>query len=342
MSSVIDLRSDPVTKPVPGMRRAMADAEVGDDVLDGDPTVQRLEHRVAEMLGTERALFFPTGTMANQAAVWALSRPGTEILAHDDSHLVNWEMAGAAALAGVQVRLVRGAPRITRDTLAAALRSPSQDAPRCTLLALENTHAGAGGMVTPADELAALAAVGRSMKLAVFLDGARLWNAHVATGTPLTDFTRCADATMVSFSKGLGAPVGSALAGSAAVMEAAWEARKRFGGGMRQSGILAAAAIYGLDHHYDGLAEDHRNAKRFASIVAEAPAARVVPPDTNIVMTDLPSHLDGSTVAQRALEQGVRFSVWSSSRIRAVMHLDASAADVERAAIILRDIIQQS
>ncbi|MBI3568757.1 MAG: threonine aldolase family protein [Gemmatimonadetes bacterium] len=339
MTEPIDLRSDTVTKPVPGMRRAMADAEVGDDVLDGDPTTRRLEERVAAMLGTERALFFPTGTMANQAGLWALSQPGTEVLAHEDSHIVNWEMAGAAALAGVQPRLIRGAPRITLETLAAAQRAPSRDAPRTSLLCLENTHNGAGGMVTPVDELAAIAAQGRALGLAVLLDGARLWNANVATGTPLPAFAALADATMVSFSKGLGAPVGAALAGSADVIERAWEARKRFGGGMRQSGVLAAAALYGLDHHYDRLGDDHANAARFAAIVGEAAHARVVRPDTNIVMIDLAGGRDSADVARAAAARGVKVSIWLPTRVRAVMHLDVTPAQVERAAMVLRDVL---
>ncbi len=337
-TAIIDIRSDTVTKPVPGMRRAMAEAEVGDDVLDGDPTTRRLEERTAELLGTERALFFPTGTMANQSAIWALSSPGSEIFAHDDSHIVNWEMAGAAALAGVQVRLVTGGPRITRESFARAVRPPSRDAAHTTLLCLENTHNGAGGMVTPVDELAALSAMGRDLGLNVFLDGARLWNASVATGTPLAAFTACADATMVSFSKGLGGPVGAALAGRADVIEEAWMARKRFGGGMRQSGVLAAAALYGLEHHYDRLHEDHANAARFAEIVGEAPRARPVKPDTGIVMIDLIG-TDSGTLASAALARGVRVSVWTATRVRAVMHLDVTRAQVEHAAMVLRDLL---
>ncbi len=227
--------------------------------------------------------------MANQAAIWALAERGTEMFVHDDSHIMNLEMAGVAALCGVQPRLIQGAPRVTRESLSRAVRSPGRDFPRATLLCLENTHNGAGGMVTPLAELSGLAAVGRSLNCRVFLDGARLWNASAATGTPLADFAACADATMVSFSKGLGAPVGAALAGSKDVMRTAWEARKRFGGGMRQSGIIAAGALYGLENNLARLPDDHLHARRFAEIVAEAKDATVVPPDTNIVMVDLPA-----------------------------------------------------
>jgi threonine aldolase len=333
--AVLDMRSDTVTTPSPAMRRAIAAAEVGDDVLDGDPTTRRLEERTAELLGTEAALFFPTGTMANQAAIWSLSRPGTEIFVHEDSHIVNWEMAGIAALCGVQPRFIRGAPRVTRDTLSAAVRDPSRDAPRPTLLCLENTHAGSGGMVTPLADQNALAAVGRSLGMRVHLDGARLWNASAATGTPLPALTACADLTMVSYSKGLGAPVGSALAGSADMIDAAWEARKRFGGGMRQSGIIAAGALYGLEHNLDRLAEDHDHARLLAGIVATVADCSVVPPETNIVMIDLPERLDSDTVARRAASDGVKVGSWTASRIRVITHLDVSRADVERAAHIL-------
>lgn len=336
---MIDLRSDTVTKPSPAMRRAMADAEVGDDVLDGDPTTRALEERTAALLGQERALFFPSGTMANQAAIWALAERGTEMYVHDDSHIVNLEMGGASAIGGVQPRLVQGAPRVTRETLSRAIRPPGRDFPRATLLCLENTHNGAGGMVTPLPELSALAAVGRSIGCRVFLDGARLWNASAATDTPLEDFAACADATMVSFSKGLGAPVGAALAGSNDVMQAAWEARKRFGGGMRQSGIIAAGALYGLENNLSRLGEDHVHARRFAAIVSEAKQGSVVPPETNIVMIDLPSTTDAMTFAKGAMARGVRVSVWNASRVRTVMHLDVTLAEVERAAMVLRDLL---
>jgi threonine aldolase len=194
-------------------------------------------------------------------------------------------------------------------------------------------------MITPVEELSALAAVGRSVGCRVFLDGARLWNATAATGTPLDAYAACADATMVSFSKGLGAPVGAALAGPADVMELAWEARKRFGGGMRQSGVIAAAALYGVDNNMSRIDEDRLHALRFAAIVAEAKDARVVSPESNIVMVDLPPHRDAMTLAKAARAKGVRVGVWSASRVRTVMHLDASLADVERAAGVLRDLL---
>ncbi|HEY0777801.1 MAG TPA: threonine aldolase family protein, partial [Gemmatirosa sp.] len=291
-TSVVDLRSDTVTRPTPEMRRAMAEAEVGDDVLDGDPTVRRLEARTCEILGKDRALFFPSGTMANQAAIWLLAERGTEVLLDAGAHLVHWEHAGVAALSGAQIRPV--APAAGRlvfdaDALAAAIRPPSPHAPRASLVCAEDTHNGAGGVVTSPDALGAIAAVARAAGLPLHLDGARLWNAAVATGASPAAFARHVDTVMVAFSKGLGAPVGAVLAGSVDAMRDAWVVRKRMGGGMRQAGILAAAALHGLDHHYATLADDHARARAIADAVDGAGGATVVAPQTNIVMVDLPA-----------------------------------------------------
>ncbi|HEY3287364.1 MAG TPA: GntG family PLP-dependent aldolase [Gemmatimonadaceae bacterium] len=330
---MIDLRSDTVTRPTAAMRRAMADAEVGDDVLDGDPTVLALQERVAALLGKERALFVPTGTMGNACGLWVHGRHGTEAYAHDDSHIVNWEIAGLAGLRGVQPRMVRGAPVMTLETLKAAVRTPSKHAPVASVVCFENTHNGAGGMVTPLADLRAMADFARgTLKLPIHMDGARLWNASVATGTSLADFAACADTVMVSFSKGLGAPLGACVVGSAAHIDEAFVARKRLGGGMRQSGIVAAAALHGLEHHLERLAEDHANARRIAAIIADGVKdVQVVPPDTNIVMVDLPARLDAGVVTARAKELGVLVSAWHAKRVRIVLHLDASAAQVEEA-----------
>ena len=324
------------------MRRAMAEAEVGDDVLDGDPTVRRLEARVAELLGKESALFFPSGTMANQSAVWLLSRPGTEILLDAGSHIVHYELAAAAALSGVQVRAVHGRDTVMdADALHAALRPPSPHTISASLVCLENTHNGAGGKVTPLSELCALSDVARAARLPVHLDGARLWNASVASGTSLADFATCADTVMVSFSKGLGAPVGAALAGSRDAMAEGWTVRKRLGGGMRQAGILAAAALHGIDAHLPRLAEDHERAKEYAAIVDGACGARVVPPDTNIVMLDLPDGVDAGDIVSAAAAEGVLLSPWSRRRVRAVMHLDVDAQAVRSAAHTVVRVIEE-
>ncbi|HVZ48827.1 MAG TPA: GntG family PLP-dependent aldolase [Gemmatimonadaceae bacterium] len=339
---MIDLRSDTVTRPSAGMRAAIAAAEVGDDVLDGDPTVRRLEARVAGLLGAEAALFFPTGTMANECAIMVLGRPGTEFFVHEEAHIVDREKAGAAMLSGLQPRMMRGAPRVTLDAFRAAIRAPSRYLPRASLLCVENTHNSGGGLVTPADELRAIADAGRAAGLRVFLDGARLWNAHVATGTPLDAFARAADLTMVSFSKGLGAPVGAALAGPAALIEEAHDARRRLGGGMRQSGVLAAACLYGIDHNLGRLGNDHANAARFAAIVAEARGVTVVPPETNIVMVTVPDGLSPGDVERAAATQGVGIALWDTRRVRAVTHLDVTPDDVIRAAHAVRDILHQT
>ena len=339
---LLDVRSDTVTRPTAAMRRAMAEAEVGDDVLDGDPTVLRLQSRVAALLGREAALFFPTGTMANQAGIAVSSTPGTEALLDANAHIIHWEMAGAAALCGVQVRPVPagdGRLVMNADDLQRTIRPRSIHAPSPSLVCFENTHNGAGGKVTPLSDLRAMRAVADAHGLPVHMDGARLWNASAATGTPLADFASCAHTVMLSFSKGLGCPVGAILVGDAATIGRAHMIRKRFGGGMRQSGILAAAALHALDAHLGRLPEDHANARRFADIVDGAGGARVVPPDTNIVMVDLPEGVTSGDVAARAKAADVLISPWSNTRVRAVAHLDVDAAGMTRAGEVVRDAI---
>jgi len=336
----IDLRSDTVTRPTPAMRRAMAEAEVGDDVLDGDPTVRRLEERVAALLGKERALFFPTGSMANQTAIMLHAPPGTEALCDAAAHVVHWEMGAMAALCGVQPRPVTATGLVmTAADLRGAVRPRTRVAPAPGLVCLENTHNGAGGKITPVDELLAMRDVAAELRVPVHLDGARLWNAAAATGTSLAAFAGAADTVMVSFSKGLGAPVGAALAGSAAHIERAWSIRKRLGGGMRQSGILAAAALHALDHHRGRLVEDHAHAQQLAAVIGSVPGASVVPPDTNILMVDLPSHVSASVVVDRCAAAGVLISGWSASRVRLVTHLDVSAEDAGRAAKVVAEVL---
>ncbi|HEV7991985.1 MAG TPA: GntG family PLP-dependent aldolase [Gemmatimonadaceae bacterium] len=342
--SPIDLRSDTVTRPTLAMRRAMAEAEVGDDVLDGDPTVGRLQARVAEMLGKERGLFFPSGTMANQAAVWVHTTPGTEVLLDANAHIIHWEMAGAAALSGVQVRPVPpGAGRLvaSADDIERTLRPASIHAPTATLICAENTHNGAGGKVTPLDELLAIRNVADANGLPMHLDGARLWNASAATGTSLADFGRCAHTVMLSFSKGLGCPVGAILVGDEPTIRRAHVVRKRLGGGMRQSGILAAAALHALDAHLGRLGDDHSNARSFAGLVQGAAGARVVEPDTNIVMVDLPEGVTSTAVVAAARDEGVLLTPWHATRVRAVTHLDVDAESVAMAGRSVRGIIER-
>jgi|SRR5687767_4621751 len=340
----IDLRSDTVTRPTPAMRRAMAEAEVGDDVLDGDPTVRRLEARVADLLGKEASLFFPSGTMANQTAIWVHSSPGTEMLLDANAHIIHWEMAGAAALAGVQVRPVsagEGRAVASARDLEQALRPASPHAPIASLVCVENTHNGAGGKVSSPEELAAIRAVADANRLPVHMDGARLWNAHVATGAPLAELGATAQTVMLSFSKGLGCPVGAVLVGEDATIRRAHMVRKRLGGGMRQSGILAAAALHALDAHLERLRDDHVNAKRLADALSTAPGVRVVPPDTNIVMVDLPQGVTSTAVVDRARLEGVWIAPWSATRVRAVTHLDADVESVARAGEVVRTVIER-
>jgi threonine aldolase len=338
----IDLRSDTVTRPSAAMRAAIAAADVGDDHLDGDPTTRRLEQRVAQLLGKEAALFFPTGTMANQAAVHVHAKPGTEILVDDDAHLINLTSAGVAALAGVQPRFIRPTRRtFDAGDLRRAARAPSRYSPKPSLVSVENTHNGAGGSITSLADLHEIRSVAGEIGVPLHLDGARLWNVEAATRVPVAEYASCADTVMVSFSKGLGAPVGAALAGSAALMDAAWTARKRLGGALRQSGIIAAGALFGIENNRDRLVDDHANAARFAAGVGGAGGVSVVPPDTNIVMVDLPAALQAPDVAKRLAARGVLVSVWTPSRLRVVTHLDVSLAEIDQAAATMREVLER-
>jgi threonine aldolase len=337
----IDLRSDTVTRPTAAMRAAIAAADVGDDHLDGDPTTRRLEARVAALLGKEAALFFPSGTMANLAAIMTHAAPGTEILVDADAHVVNLTGAGIP-LAGVQPRFVAPTARtVSAADVRRAIRPPSRYSPRLSLVSVENTHNGAGGAITPLVELREIASVAREVGVPLHLDGARLWNVEAATGVAVAEYAACADTVMVSFSKGLGAPVGAALAGTAQLMDAAWNARKRLGGGLRQSGVIAAGALFGVENHRDRLPTDHANASRFASAVDGAGGARVVPPDTNIVMIDLPPSVPADQTARRAASRGLLVSVWTATRVRVVTHLHATTEAIDEAARIMREVLER-
>ena len=335
----IDLRSDTVTRPSPGMRKSMAEAEVGDDVLDGDPTTRRLEDRVAALLGMDGALFFPSGTQANQAAVSLITEPGTELILDAQAHLVHYELAGMALISGVQIR-----PVATPDGLLdaggvrAALRPSSPHVPRVSAVAVENTHNAAGGRVLGHAALEGIVGVVREAGLALHIDGARLWNAGAALGVPLDRLTVGAATVMVSFSKGLGCPVGSCLAWRGDHRARVWEIRKRLGGGMRQSGILAAAALWALQHTAPRLAEDHANARVLAARLEGCAAVRVATPETNIVMMDLARESDtAEAVVPRLGRAGVLVARFGTRRIRAVTHLDVDRADMERAAQVITE-----
>ncbi len=335
----VDLRSDTVTRPSAAMRRAIADAEVGDDVLDRDPTTRRLEERVAELLGKDDALFFPSGTQANQTAVGLLARPGCELLLEADAHLVHYELGGVAANWGVQIRPIATPDGLlTPELVRGALRPGSPHVPRAGAVSVENTHNAAGGKLMPPATMEGIVAVARAAGLPVHLDGARLWNAAAALGVPLARLAAGAATVMVSFSKGLGCPVGSCLAFATGTVERAraWEIRKRLGGGMRQSGVLAAAALYALDHHLDRLADDHANARLLADRLAGCGAVRPSAPETNIVMIDLARAGDtAEAVIPKLARAGVLVVPFGARRLRAVTHLDVTRADVERAADLI-------
>ena len=338
---MIDLRSDTVTRPTPAMRDAIAAAEVGDDALGDDPTVRRLEERVAELLGKERALLFPSGIMANETALVVLGRPGTEAVVEATCHLVDWEEAAAAAWAGMQLRGVATDDGVlTAEHVRAAIRPASPYQPRTSLVCIENTHNAAGGKVMPLETMRAVRDVARGRGLPVHLDGARLWNASAATGVSVADYAGTADTVMVTLSKGLGCPVGSMLAGSRDVMEEAWRVRRRMGGSMRQAGILAAAGLYALDHHLDRLEEDHRRAALLAELAGEIDGVRTIPPETNIVMMDLlHPDLDAPTVVAGMAEQGVAVTAFAARRLRAVTHMDVDDDGIRAAAGALERVL---
>ena len=341
----VDLRSDTVTRPTPGMREAIAAAEVGDDQLGDDPTVARLEDRIATLLGKERALFFPSGIMANETAIVVHGRPGTEAVVEASCHLIDWEEAAAAAWAGVQLRPVHTDDGIlTPERVANAIRpvaNPYQ--PDTSLICVENTHNAAGGKVLPLETLRGIRAVADEHGLPVHMDGARLWHAAQAAGVTLADYGALADTVMVTLSKGLGCPVGSLLAGTEDAIDRAWRVRRRMGGSMRQSGILAAAGLYALDHHLERIAEDHRRARLLADLAGEIDGVEPVAPETNIVMLNLlRDDLDAATIVAGLADRGVRLSMFSSTRLRAVTHLDVDDAGVRTAMEMLAEIVAAS
>jgi len=339
-NAVVDLRSDTVTRPSPEMRRAIAEAEVGDAVLGDDPTAAELERYGAELLGKEAALFFPSGIMANQTALIAVAAPGTEAVIDAGGHILNWEEAAASAWGGIQLRsVVTPDGLLTPEAVAEAIRPPSPYVPRTSVVCLENTHNSAGGKVLPLEQMRAVAEVARERGVAVHLDGARLPNASVASGVPMADFAAEAATVMVALSKGLGAPVGSLLAGSAEVMERAWRIRRRMGGGMRQAGILAAAGLYALRNNFPLLAEDHRRARELAAAVGELPGLASPLPDSNIVMVELTDPALEPAALLAALEaEGVRLTQFGARRLRAVTHMDVTDAGISGAIEVFRRV----
>jgi len=339
---MIDLRSDTVTKPTKRMLAAMVAAEVGDDVVGEDPTIKKLEERVAHDLGKEAALFVPSGTMSNQIAVRVHCRPGDELICESTCHIYQWEAGGPAVHSGVTCRTIDGTFGILNpDQLEGKIRPKDMHAVQTRLVCLENTHNRGGGSIFPLQKTKAISAWAKANGLAVHLDGARLWNAVVAAKTPLKAWAEPCDTVSVCFSKGLGAPVGSALAGPKDFIAKGRWIRKLFGGAMRQAGILAAGCLYAMDHHVERLAEDHANAKQLAAAVAAVPGLKLVPPtvETNLVWFEVePKFGTAQDVAGRLREKGVLVAALGPTVVRACTHLDASKADVDKAVTAFRSL----
>jgi threonine aldolase len=331
---VVELRSDTFTKPTPEMRRAMADAEVGDDVWGEDPTAIALQADVAERFGMEAALYVPSGTMGNEASLRAMTRPGDEVIVESKAHIVLYESGGPAALSGVMLRTI-DAPSGALDPadVNALIAAANEHTGRPTLLWIENTHNARGGRVVTLERLRELAAVARAAGLAVFLDGARIFNASVATATPVADYAAEVDALSFCFSKGLGAPVGSMVVGSAELIDRVHRVRSLFGGGMRQVGILCAAARVALETGVERLAEDHANARRLAEGIAAALPGSVDPVDveTNMVFVAVGEGRDANAVVDAMAADGVLVAVAFPGIIRAVTHRDVDSAGIDRA-----------
>jgi threonine aldolase len=342
----IDLRSDTVTKPSRGMRQAMAAAEVGDDVFDEDPSVNRLQDMAAHLLGKEAALFVPSGTMANQVCIKTYTQPGDEIVMERTNHPFNSESGGLAALSGVQVNLLDGVRGvITAEQIARVIRTGEDvhHAPT-RLICLENTHNRGGGNIYPLQVMRDIHTLARERGLAVHLDGARLLNACVATGMAAPEYTQYVDSCTLCLSKGLGAPVGSVIAASAEFIKRARRYRKMFGGSMRQVGILAAAGIYALEHNIDRLAVDHQHAKLLAERISGAPGMRLNPQEveTNIVFIRLDpalARLDAYALMRGMREQGVLAMAQNPTTMRLVTHLDVTREQVESAGKIICELL---
>jgi threonine aldolase len=340
---VVDLRSDTVTRPTPEMRRAMAEAEVGDDVFGEDPTVNRLEAVAAERLGKEAGLFVLSGTMGNQVSLMAHTQRGDEIILDEGSHIFNYEVAALAVLSGLQARTLRGRHGILDpEEVRQAIRPPNIHHPKDTLICVENTHNRGGGTVYPLQTLREIRGIATENGLAVHLDGARMFNASIATGTPVRDLAAQADSVTFCLSKGLGAPVGSVVVGTAAFIARARRARKMFGGGTRQAGILAAAGMVALETMVDRLREDHENARVLAEGLATLPGIQIEPDlvQTNIVIFGVQrKDLDAPRLILSLGEHGIKALAVSQDRIRMVTHKDVDRAGVLRTLDVLRSIL---
>ena len=324
----IDLRSDTVTRPTAAMRQAMAEADVGDDVYGEDPTVNRLQESAARLLGKEAGLFVPSGTMGNQASIHPFVQPGDEVLAGQGAHLLRYESGAAAALSSVQVVSIGADGTFDGQDVRAAIHPDEAHYAPTRVVAVENTHNAAGGLVFPFDQLRDVVAAAQERGLHLHMDGARLWNAVVATGTPAEHWAAPFDTTTFCLSKGLGAPVGSVICGTAATIRRVHRARKMLGGGMRQAGILAAAGLHALEHHVERLAEDHANARRLAAGLSKLGYRVERAPETNIVLFEV---ADPESFLAATRTRDVWINPMGRNRFRAVTHLDVSAEEIDDA-----------
>ncbi|HZY09738.1 MAG TPA: low-specificity L-threonine aldolase [Bacteroidota bacterium] len=338
----IDLRSDTVTKPSAGMLEAMMRAEVGDDVFGEDPTVNALQKKIAEIFGKAAALFVPSGTMGNEVCIKVHTEPGDEIIVEQDSHIFVYETAAPSLLSGVQMKALKG----TRGMITAAqvkreIRPKAYYLPRTKLICVENTHGRAGGTIVPLEELKLLHELAESEKIGMHLDGARLWNACVATGIAPKEYAKYTDSISVCFSKGLGAPIGSIIIGTNEFIEKARKYRKIFGGGMRQVGILAAAALYALDYNIDRLKEDHQKARYFAEEISRVKSLEIdlAEVQTNMVIIEIEKRGKSQEEILLLLKShGILVTPERQSAIRAVMHLDVSMKEVEQAVSVFHKL----
>ncbi len=340
---VVDFRSDTITQPTPEMRRVMAEAPVGDDVFGDDPTVNQLQEKVAELTGKEAALFVPSGTMGNQISINAHTAPGQEVIVEADAHIFYYECGAPAMLSGVQLRPLSGKLGVlTAEQIEAAIRPRDVHQPPTALICLENTHNRAGGTIYPLEEIQKIAALARERGIRMHLDGARLWNASVATGISLKEYCQYFDSVSLCFSKGMGAPIGSIVVGSKAFIEKAHYYRKAYGGGMRQVGIIAAGALYALEHHFDRLADDHRHAREIAEAIAELPGVQLNldTVQTNIIIFQFEHpRITPPELVERLKDQGILIISMGGNKLRIVTHLHITDEDVAYAIRTFREIL---
>jgi len=341
----IDLRSDTVTKPTPAMRKAMAEAEVGDDVYGEDPTVNALQEKIAQLLGKEASLFVPSGTMANQLAIKSHTQPGDEVIIEASSHPFNFEGGAGAALSGVQFHCLEGRRGILdASQIEEAIRPLDHHFPVTRLICLENTHNRGGGAIYPVEKIETISRLARDRGLLIHLDGARLWNASAATRIPLCEYAKWVDSVSVCLSKGLGAPIGSLVAGSKILIDRVHRFRKMFGGGMRQAGIIAAAGIYAIDHHIERLKEDHKNAKRLALGLNEIRGVSIHPEnvETNIILFDISqTGMTASLLTEEMKKNGVLIHPIGKTQVRLVTHLDVTEEDIETALNLFKEVLHR-